>query len=107
MKSVFTTIYRRPRESGAQGPPLRSCRPWIPAFAGMTTRSDDFSRNFGSFLVSLSRRSGRQLGHQPDRRSQLLELKMRAQEDGGVVATGPARYVAHVDPRLAQRILGF
>src|SRR3984893_18950402 len=39
MKSVFTT-YRRPRESGAHELPLRLCRLWIPAFAGMTTTGE-------------------------------------------------------------------
>src|SRR5437870_2385796 len=39
MKSIFTTNYRHPRESGGPGATVAALPPWIPAFAGMTTKT--------------------------------------------------------------------
>src|SRR6266567_2413138 len=44
MKSVVTTVYRRPRESGGPAQLLRPRRSWLPAFAGMTTRNGSWLR---------------------------------------------------------------
>src|SRR6266446_5042807 len=51
MKLVFTTGYRRPRESGGPGATAAALPPWIPAFAGMTTRSSNSLWMRDSFLI--------------------------------------------------------
>src|SRR5471032_2555601 len=85
----------------------------------MTSTLLSFKSRFGrgpgsgrgrAYQVSPVRASGgprrRQLGHQPHRCRQLLELEVRPQEHGGLVHARLGRIVGDVDARLAQRVLG-